>query len=196
MSNSAYKDLVAKARSYRRFKEDLPVGADLLTDIVDTARLVPSVRNAQPLRYAVSASKGMNERIFPHLQWAAALKDWPGPMEGERPTGYIIIGCASAVVKISRTDLGIAAQTVQLGLADQGIACCMLANINAEVIHELIGFPDDISVMLVIAVGYPGETVLLEPLPADGNPSYWHDTEGRHHVPKRALKDILLKTFS
>ena len=36
------------------------------------------------------------------------------------------------------------------------------------------------------------ETVIIETVGPDGNIRYWRDDEGRHHVPKRALDDIIL----
>jgi Nitroreductase len=195
MRYEEFKELTTKARTYRRFKEGSPIAIETLTDIVDTARVVPSAGNGQPLRYAVSVNRDMNARIFANLKWAAALKEWPGPLEGERPAGYIVMGSNTAP-KLHQIDLGIAAQTIQLGLAAQGITCCMLASINAKAIHQLVGFPEDIPVLLVLALGYPGEKVVLEPLPADGGTTYWRDEKDNHHVPKRALQDILLKTFA
>ncbi len=188
------KDLVVKARSYRRFQENRPVGADLLTALVDAARQAPSASNKQPLRYAVSVSPEVNARIFGHLRWAAQLKDWKGPAEGERPAGYIVIGGAESSNHLL-TDLGIAAQTIQLGLAEAGVGCCMLANINPGEIHTIVGFPEGVTVLLVLAAGYPGETVMLDAPGADGSLNYWRDDKDAHHVPKRALSDVLLALY-
>ena len=195
MRYEEFKELVTKARSYRRFKEDSPIAIETLTDIVDTARVVSSGANAQPLRYAISVNKEKNDRIFAYTKWAGALKEWHGPAEGERPAGYIVIGANTAAKQYS-IDLGIAAQTIQLGLAVQGIGCCMLANVNLKAIHQLVELPEEIPALLVIALGYPAETVVLEPLPAGGSTTYWRDSQDHHHVPKRALQDILLSTFA
>jgi hypothetical protein len=45
----------------------------------------------------------------------------------------------------------------------------------------------------VIALGVPQETVAIEPLPEDGSIKYWRDEANVHHVPKRALEDIILE---
>ena len=79
------RDIVIRNRSYRRFYQDHTITKDELKALVDLARLAPSAANMQPLKFFVSADTVTNTSIFPHLGWAAYLKDWPGPDEGQRP---------------------------------------------------------------------------------------------------------------
>lgn len=190
-----FHDLVLKARSCRRFREGEAVSADILETLLDVVRCAPSSINLQPLRYAYSVSPEINERIFPHLRWAVLLKDWPGPAEGERPAAYIIIGGTGPDGKHRQADLGVAGQIIQLGLACAGLGCCMLANIDAGDIHSIVGFPEDISVLLVLAVGVPAESICLDELQEGQGTAYWRDDAGRHHVPKRSLESVLLARF-
>src|SRR3990170_4104166 len=85
------KDLVPKTRSVRRFYEETPVPLATLREMVDLARQCASTRNAQPLKYVLCTSRTLNARIFPLLAWAGYLKDWGGPVEGERPAAYIVV---------------------------------------------------------------------------------------------------------
>lgn len=190
------RELVIKARSYRRFREDKDVDLSVLTGIVDTVRFVPSSINMQPLRYAISVNRDVNAKIFPLLAWARQLKDWKGPEPGERPSAYIVIaGSVAAAEKHLIVDLGIACQTLFLGLTEASLCGCMIGNLNAQGVHGMVGFPDEYKVVQVMAVGYPGETVILEELPPGGATPYWRDAEGAHHVPKRRLDEVLMKTF-
>ena len=45
---------------------------------------------------------------------------------------------------------------------------------------------------LVLALGKPAEKVRVTSMPPGGSTAYWRDAEGVHHVPKRALADVLL----
>ena len=85
------KQLIQKNRSYRRFYQDYQVTTSLLKELVDLARLSPCAANKQPLKFFITGDPEINKKIFPHLAWAAYLKEWPGPGEGERPGGYIIL---------------------------------------------------------------------------------------------------------
>ena len=80
-------DLIRKTRSFRRFKEDATIDIETLRYFVDLARLGGSARNMQPLKYVLVNAPALNAEIFPHLGWAGYLKEWPGPGEGERPSG-------------------------------------------------------------------------------------------------------------
>ena len=51
---------------------------------------------------------------------------------------------------------------------------------------------DHFEILLVVALGKPQETVVLETVGPDGDIKYWRDSEGMHHVPKRSLEDIIV----
>ena len=85
------KELILKNRSRRRFQEEVSIDKETLKELVDLARCSASGANRQPLKYLLSYDHQKNANIFPNLFWAAALKDWDGPAEGERPSAYILI---------------------------------------------------------------------------------------------------------
>ncbi len=85
------KDIVYKTRSYRRFEESYHIDLKILEDLVDLARMSASAANRQPLKYLLYNTPEFCERVFPSIAWAAYLKDWAGPVPGERPSAYLII---------------------------------------------------------------------------------------------------------
>ncbi len=187
------RELVLKNRSYRRFFGDQTIGRQSLVELVDLARHSASGANVQPLKFFLSHTTEINATIFPHLGWAGYLKDWPGPEEGERPSGYIIILGDKSTKQSFGCDHGIAAQSILLGAVEKRLGGCMLASVDRrdELMTEL-GLPDNLLILLVIALGKPKETVVIDPLPGDGDIKYWRDAEGVHHVPKRSLDELIV----
>jgi nitroreductase len=188
------KELILKNRSYRRFHQDVSIDMETLTELVDLARCSASGANRQPLKYILSCDPEKNGKIFPNLFWAAALKDWPGPAEGERPSAYIIILGDKEISQSAGVDHGISAQSMLLGAVDKGFGGCMLGAINRDGLRETLQIPERYDILLTIALGKPNETVVLETVGEDGNTSYWRDSETVHHVPKRSLNEIILKS--
>jgi len=186
------KDLVLKNRSYRRFHEDVVIDIETLKELVDLARLTASAANKQPLKYMLSCERQKNAVIFSHLAWAGYLKDWPGPPEGERPSAYIIMLGDTEISSSFNFDNGIAAQTILLGAVSRGLGGCMIASIQRDKLREALNIPARYEIVLVIALGKPKETVVIEKMGTDGDVKYWRDSEGRHHVPKRSLEDVIL----
>jgi nitroreductase len=105
------RDLILKNRSYRRFHQEVDIKRETLRELVDLARLSPSARNAQPLKYILSCEPQRNSLIFPHLAWAGYIKGWSGPCEGERPSAYIIILGDTEIRQSFGCDHGVAAQS-------------------------------------------------------------------------------------
>jgi nitroreductase len=187
-----FKDLVRKTRSYRRFVQSEAVSLDTLKELVDLARLSASGANRQPLKFMLSADPEKNARIFPCLRWAGYLTDWPGPAEGERPAGYVVILGDTEVNKAFGVDHGIAAQSMMLGATEKGLSGCIIASIDRKALKSALTVPERYEILLVLALGKPAETVVIEPVGPDGDIKYWRDADGVHHVPKRALTDIIL----
>ena len=186
------KDLVSRTRSCRRFREE-PVDEGLLRNLVDLARLSASAANLQPLKYLLSYEKEMNEVIFPELKWAGYMKDWDGPVEGERPSAYIIFLGDMEIAKSFGCDHGIASQNILLGATDMGLGGCIIASVNRDNLRKAFRIPDRFEILHVIALGRSGERIVIEEIGEDGDIKYWRDGSGIHHVPKRALDDIIIK---
>lgn len=184
-------DLVRQARSIRRFKP-VAITRQTLLDLVALARLSASAANLQPLRYVLSCDPDTNARVFPCTRWAGRLKDWPGPAEHERPSAYIVITLDSSLAKQAGPDVGIAAQSIVLGAAERGLAACMLGALDRPALALALRIPPQYPIELVIALGAPGETVVLEEAARGGDIGYYRDEQGIHHVPKRRLEDIVL----
>jgi nitroreductase len=189
---SSLHNLVLKNRSYRRFDESHVIPDDALVELVALARCVASSANRQPLKYILSARVETNARIFPCLGWAGYLKEWPGPAPGERPSAYIVILLDRSIAKDCSCDAGIAAQTILLGAVEKGLGGCIIGKITKEKLRRELEIPEHLAVRLVLALGKPAETVVLEAVDPDGEIQYWRDGEGIHHVPKRPLGELFL----
>ena len=190
-------DLVHKTRTVRRFQEEQPLAPALLRGLIDLARIGGSSRNGQVLKYMVITEAGLRQEIFPMLGWAGYLPSWPGPAPGERPASYVVCLLDARLLKGAESeahcDLGIATQNLLLGAAEQGVYGCRIGAFAHGPVHRLLQLDDCFKVLLVVALGYPAETVVLEELSPEGDVRYWHDAQGVHHVPKRTLEQILIE---
>ena len=186
------RNLILKNRSYRRFYQEVAIEIDTLRQLIELARLSASGLNRQALKYILSCEPQNNASIFPHLGWASLLKEWPGPCEGERPAAYIIIVGDTNVTQSFGCDHGIAAQSILLGATDKSLGGCMIASVQRQELRKALGIPPRYEILLVLALGKPKETIVIETVGPDGDIKYWRDDKGIHHVPKRPLDDIII----
>lgn len=185
-------DLIKRNRTYRRFYEDVKIEKNTLQELIDLARLSSTGGNMQSLKYILSCNEEKNNLIYPHLRWAGYLKDWGGPVEGERPTAYIVMVLDKNIAKSCFWDHGIACQSILLGAAEKGLGGCMFGSIDREGLIKALNIPEQYELLMVIAIGKPKEEVLLEEITDDNDVRYWRDGNQVHHVPKRKLEDLIL----
>lgn len=186
------KELILKNRSYRRFEENVPISYELLQKLVDLARLTPSAKNQQSLRYILVNSPPKNTEVFPEISWAGYLSEWDGPVEGERPSAYIIILGEMEGSSIINVDLGISAQSILLGAVESGYGGCMIHSFNRNNIRQKFNIPDQYQPLLIISLGKPIEKIVIDPMDSTGDIKYWREKNQVHHVPKRSLEDLIV----
>lgn len=180
------EDLVTRNRSYRRFHQGVAVDRETLRRWVDLARLSPSAANRQALKYIISSDPEKNALIYPNIRIDN------NPPEGERPSAYVIILEDMEIRLALACDYGIAAQTIHLAAVEQGFGGCMIGNIDRQGLRQALDIPERYEIRLVLALGKPMETMVIETVGEDGRTQQWWD-EGRvRHVPKRSLEDIIL----
>ncbi len=191
------KELVYKNRSYRRFYQEHEINSTQLVDLVDLARMTPSPKNLQALKFMIFNEREINAKIFDTLAWAGYLKDWKGPEEGERPSAYIFI---LADKKISPdlakdylyTASGYVAQSILLGAVDMGLGGCTIAAFKRQELNKAVTLPKEFEIMLILALGKPKENIIIKDVEQNGDIKYYRDENGNHYVPKRKLDDLIV----
>ena len=189
------KDLIIKNRSYRGYDESCSLTREQLMNYVDGARFCASSINMQPLKYFVACENADVEKIQKFVRWARRLPGITLPHPGMYPTAYLVI-CQDRNIfdNLNRftMDIGIAAQSMLLMAAEEGLGGCMIRNFDPEEIRKALDLPAYLQPMLVIALGRPAETIVLTEMGEDGETAYYRDENDVHYVPKRSLEELLI----
>ena len=188
------KELLKQNRSYRGFDESRKITREELEDLVDCTRYTPSSVNMQPLKYYLSCDAETNARIQPLTGWARRLPEKNLPYPGHRPTAFIVI-CHDTLLAPNPErfykDVGIVAQTMLLGAVDMGLGGIMIGNFAPEKVRQALGLRETLVPVLILALGKPDETIVLEEA-KDGETGYYRDADDVHHVPKRPLSELIV----
>ncbi len=188
------RELIERNRTYRRFYQDVEVSQETLRELIDLARLSSTGGNLQSLKYVLSQTPETNMAIFETLKWAGYLKDWDGPVEGEKPSAYVVVLHDQKISKGFYWDHGIAVQSILLGATEKGLGGCQFNAVNRVTLAQVLALPDHFEILTVIALGKPKEVVVIEELGESGDIKYWRDQQGIHHVPKRPLDELIIKS--
>lgn len=185
-------EAIMKRRTIRKFTQE-PVGRDKLTSLIDCARVAAYGANSQPLKFAVIDDKATLDKVFPKIKWAAYLPDG-APKESERPTAYIaVLGDKS--IKASNTfetEAGAAVTTMMLEAVEMGLGSCWLGAIQREEIAKILGLTEQLSLVYLLALGYPAQESRAVDM-VNGDVKYYLDDAAVMNVPKRSLEEIIVE---
>jgi nitroreductase len=181
-------EVILKRRTIRRFQRK-KVPYEVLEKCVNAARLAPSAANLQPCEYLIVDEENLLDDVFGTLQWAGYISDG-SPPASQRLTAYIIVLINQDVKrKAFEHDVGMAVENIILTALEEGVGSCCFGSVDRGKLRKGLNIPKKYIIDLVIALGYPNESPVLEPF--ENSVKYWKDKKGLLHVPKRKLKDIL-----
>ena len=182
-----YEKIIAR-RTIRKY-QNKPVPKEVLIKCVDVARLSPSGANRQPLKYIIINDEEQLRKVFPLTKWAGYLPNYY-PTEEEMPRAYIAILLDKNIRENPGHDAGIAAMAISMVAFDHGLGSCILGAIDREKLKEVLKLPENLEVVLLVALGYPAEQPVVDEV-KDGDIKYWLDENGVLHVPKRSLEEVM-----
>lgn len=188
------KHLIETSRSYRSFDRTVVPTREQLSAFVDCARLSPSSRNLQVLKFRLVTEETECAQVFPLTRWAGMLPELHLPPEGHEPTAYIVIcfdGSLAPSPAPFQKDVGICAQSILLATTEADLGGCMIGSFPAGDLKQVLRLPDHLEPQLILALGKPDECVRITEPDVNGSTAYYREN-GVHCVPKRALEDLIL----
>lgn len=182
-------EAIRARRSIRKFKQQ-PVPVEVLTKLVDAARLAAQGSNMQPMKYLLVHEAELLDPIFSTTRWAGAIAPQGNPADDERPMAYIVVLVDTEVKKAGYdVDAGAAVENLLLAAVAEGIGACWLGALERDNIRAILNIPERYVLHTMVALGYPAESPLMEE--EQGSIKYYKDEQGVLHVPKRKLQDII-----
>lgn len=143
-------DIIRKRYSCRSYLEK-EIEQEKLDKIFEAARLAPSAKNLQDWRFVVVTDKETKSSV-------AALTNRPQIFE---KAGAIIAACSNNdyVMRCGQAvgpiDVSIALEHISLQAAELGLATCWIGSFDAEETKKVLGIPQDVTIIELMALGYP-----------------------------------------
>ena len=148
-------DMLLTRRSCRKF-EDKAVEAEKKEKLLQAAQLVPSGKGNSPWEFVVIENKET-------LQKLGNCRNPKQPFLPETPLAIVVLGntqktdtwiedasISAIVIQLEAEKLGLGSCWVQIRLreSNQGMS-------SEEYVHQLLGIPEHMAVLSIIALGYP-----------------------------------------
>ena len=141
-----FVELIKSRRSIRGY-EKRPISKEILSDIIDAARLAPSANNMQPWEFTVITEKATLTGIADLTSWGKFIKEAAAAIivSGNSESPHIVEDCSAATENIL-----LAARAYKVG-------SCWVAGYKraySEHIQKLLGMPKEQEVVSIIGLGY------------------------------------------
>jgi nitroreductase len=144
-------EAIQKRKSVRSY-EQTPVPKDVLTKLLEAARMAPSAANIQPWHFIVVTDsqkrKALSKGIF-----AKFLVNVP--------TVIVACGDTKASPDWYAVDTSLALENTVLAATGEGLGTCCVGSFNEKSVKELLKIPENLRVVALLAVGYARENVSL-----------------------------------
>jgi nitroreductase len=146
---------IEERRAYRAL-DSSPIAEEVLLRLAQAAHLAPSSSNNQPWRIVTvveparlgelkeSLSKGNYwARKAPAIAAFASKAEWSSRIDGGRDLAWF--------------ELGMAAMAYQIQAVEEGLRVHPIIGFDAEAAKRAIGLPQDVTLEVLVVLGYPGD---------------------------------------
>ncbi len=142
--------LISTRRSVRKFSDE-PVSDEMIDKIIESGTWAPSGMNNQPWKFAVIKDVGLKEKI-------SNLTHYSKIILSAHALITVFLDKSSSYDRTKDVQaIGACIQNMLLTIHSMGLGAVWLGEIlkSKDKVLELVGGPQDLELMVVIALGYP-----------------------------------------
>ena len=155
-----FSEVIRTRRSVRKFS-DKEIPEDVITRVMDSARIAPSGNNRQPWSFVVVRDPERRQKIasacYNQSYVAKApvvvvccAQPYPNRYEPWEESSYM----ADAIIAIDH---------LVLAARNEGLGACWVGAVGEQGVKEAVNIPDPVKVLIVVPLGYPeSETAFNE----------------------------------
>jgi len=142
------EEVIRSRRSIRRYKNE-PIPKEKLSIILEMARLAPSASNRQPWEFIIVEDENTRKKIAEGCKYGSFLSQCPA----------IIVGCGDSKIspKWYALDTFISMEHIALTAVEEGLGTCWIGAFDESEIRKLLGIPEYLKVVVLMALGVPDE---------------------------------------
>jgi len=155
-----FYEVIRTRRSIRSYKPD-PIPEEVLSRVLDAARIAPSGSNRQPWKFIIVKDKTLKRRLVTACANQGFIGEAPIVIVA---CGYNIhynrggyMGDMSMLV-----DVSIAFTHLILAARAEGLGTCWIGSFNNDEVKKILGIPDDVNVVAITPLGYPKDERFTE----------------------------------
>ena len=143
-----------KNRYSVRSYQDQPVEDEKLTAVLEAGRIAPSASNRQEWRFVVVKDGKTRKKLCEAAGGQKFVAEAPIVIACCAETDGHLMKCGHPCFLI---DVAIAIDHITLAAADMGLGTCWIGAFDAEMTREILGIPEEIEVVELLALGYPAD---------------------------------------
>ncbi len=172
---------ISMRKSVRAFKnKDVP--GDIITRLLEAARMAPSASNLQEWRFVVVRNPETREKISQAACGQKFLATAPVILVCCAETDDHVMTCNQRCYPI---DVAIAIDHITLCASAEGLGTCWIGAFYEDQVKKILGIPPRIRVVILLPIGYPQDPtpVVKSRLPLEKIVKYerWMKQAGSHN---------------
>ena len=144
-----------KGRRSIRSYEPSPIDDKKLQLILEAARLAPSARNMQEWKFVVVRDPETKKKLVPAAKNQAFLAEAAAVIAACALETQHIMTCGQLCYPM---DLAIAVEHMALKAYEEGIGSCWIGAFHEDQAKEILGIPQRVRIVALLALGYPKES--------------------------------------
>jgi nitroreductase len=146
-------EAILKRKSIRNYKDE-PIPENKLQKVLEAARLAPSAANQQEWKFVVVRDAEKRRHLSIAAQGQTHVARAPAVIAGVATGTERIMLCGVPTYPV---DLAIALDHMTLAAVNEGLGSCWIGHFSQEQVREILGIPDNYTVVCLLTLGIPAE---------------------------------------